>query len=421
MSKALICAIVAGALVVVLATVGGVVALVMWARQAPNLAMSFRYSHLPQKLIHVAAPRTPPANAIAVLNFRPAGDSDSKFLAVGFARALADRLYCAPTCLTRQHSVLEMSDILVNQGVDPRSPLTNAEARSLGRTLGVRYVVIGDLQSTRGHLDIGVVVLDVSSRSVSARIKASGAMAETPAMQVELAAKIASAIGLKLTAAQQAELGKPNFSNPKVLLLYGECYASKSDADPIARRWKLVEADPGSLFAVLRLLECYSSGSLMGSEIQRNTRLASLLADASKRFPGNSHLTVLRGVLLSKEYELQKAEETLKQLTRDDPGMPRAHGALAHVARWRRNGELAVKEGEKLVALWPTSANAHAALAWDYAEAAYNARHGRYGSVPPDTQAKWRSNSEASYREAVIALKLDPTNQSAKQRLEYVK
>jgi tetratricopeptide (TPR) repeat protein len=96
-------------------------------------------------------------------------------------------------------------------------------------------------------------------------------------------------------------------------------------------------------------------------------------------------------------------------VAKSDPGIIRAHTALAYVARLRQNGQLALSESQKAVAAWPNNACLHASLSEAYAQLASNARHGRYWADMSNSVRKtWQDNCEKSIDEAYIAVKLDP-------------
>ncbi len=52
--------------------------------------------------VRVNVPKEITKNSLVVFNFNSSGDADARYYAVGFARALADRLCCAPKCVTQQ-------------------------------------------------------------------------------------------------------------------------------------------------------------------------------------------------------------------------------------------------------------------------------------------------------------------------------
>lgn len=355
-----------------------------------------------------------PAETVAIFNFRPDGDADAKYYAIGFARALADRLYCAPTTLTQQPSLSELAEQLCLRDRDPREPVSDKLALDISKSLGVRYVITGDFRQNGNQVHISVSLSDMSVDASQPPITASGTLSNLHGMQVGLAKRIAEAMKLDFNPALLKSSGDFNFRHPKTLLLYGRSFLADDFKETERYRWQAVEMDPHSSFPAIRLLEFYVYGPATCREIQAERRLPGLVETAARRFPNNSHLAMLRGLLLAKQYEYRKAEAVLKALVKADPKMVAAHSALAEVAKCRNDADLAVKEGKVLVSLWPTSARCHAFLSSAYNSAADNARRGRYyGKMLSAAKEAWQHNSEAGLREARIATRLDRNCASA--------
>lgn len=367
--------------------------------------------------VKVTVPTKVPDNSVEVFNFRYSGDADSRFYAIGFSRALSDRLYCAPTCLTQQYTVNELSDLCWSKKIDFKEPMPDDKARKLGKVFGVRYAITGDMRLSSGNVDMTVNLLDLSKAAL-ASIKVSGSISDLPSLQTKAVDKLVKVMKLNPSAAQNRELGKPNFTDPGILALYGRSSLSKNYKQVASYRWNMVDKDPDSSFAVLRLLEFYAYGNATCREIEHNTRLKMLLAGLDKRFPANSHIALLCGQILGRQYRYQDAEVALEQVADEDPDMARAHGALSCIARCRENGDLALEEGKKYVDLWPTNSIGHTGLSYDYAALADNERHGHYyNEMNQFTERKWRFNTQEGYREALIATKLNRDNYSAWYRI----
>lgn len=349
----------------------------------------------------------PPVNAVVVLNFKPQGDADAKFYSVGFARALADRLYCAPNCVTQQIGINELSGKILAMGQDSRKPISDNLVQEIGKELAVRYAVSGDLVLTGNTVNITAHVIGITDSS-NKTIKVSGSLADLPSLQRQLVSDIVKTLNLRPSAEQAKELAKPNFTNPKTLYLYGQSYLVKDYAETESLRWKMVQGDPQSIFPVLRLLEYYYYGPSTTPEIAANARLQSLIAGSLHRYPENSHLYVLNGLLLNKQFKYSSAESALKDVISRDPNIVKAHSALAGNALCREDGMLAVAESKRALEMWPNSSNFHALLASAYSQAASNARHGHYsGNMSYSVSRTWKQNSEECYREAVIAVKIN--------------
>lgn len=348
---------------------------------------------------------TPPANSLVVFNFRWSGDDNARPYAIGFARALGDRLYCAPTCLTHQPTTPAVEEKLELAKHLWKDPIADELAIKVGKRLGVRYVLTGDLKLTGDQVEITSHLLDVTTPSPKPRIlRKSGSLADLPQCQVSFANDVGEA--LKLDARFQ-----PNFSQPKSLLLYGKS-ASTSDYKTIeSLRWQAVEGDPDSSFAAVRLLSFYVYGPACGIDLIGSKKLNAFMDDAAGRYPTDSHVNRLIAWLLVKEYHYRKAEALMRSILKNDPNMAMARDDLACMAMNNWNSDLAVQQAKKLVALWPASSRAHEVLAQAYEAAANNARHARYyNDMSRSAEHAWRTNCEAAFAEASTAVQLDRDN-----------
>lgn len=357
--------------------------------------------------VKVEIPSEVNEQTLAVFNFRPHGDSNTKYYAIGFARALADRIYCAPTGLTQQMTINEISCTLTRQKLDYRKPINDDAALKSAKKMGVCWMITGDLYQSGKNAKLTLILTDTRSGK-RVEYKAAGAISDLPTMQTKLVRDVISGMGLKPTQAQLSEVTHPNFANSQKLELYGRSYLTDDVKQCEAYRWEAFDSDPQGSFPVLRLLEFYYSGPSTIPELQSNKRLASLLTYAGSQFRDNSHISVMKGLLLAKQCRYADAEAELRELLREDPDFVRGHTALAYVACCRENGELAVDERTKLVKMWPNNPFFHAELAHAYSIAASNARQGHYHSnMTPAMSSTWEANYNQALTEAVIAVKMD--------------
>ena len=348
---------------------------------------------------------TPPANSLVVLNFRWSGDADAKPYAIGFARALGDRLYCAPTCLTHQPTTVAVGEKLPAGKTGSLPLISDETASKAAKALGVRYALTGDFKLTGDQVEITSHLLDVIASSPKPRMLSnSGSLDDLPSLQISFANDVAEA--LKLDARFQ-----PNFSNPKTLLLYGKSTCISDYKTIESLRWQAVEGDPDSSFPAIRLLSFYVYGPACGIDIIGDKKLNSFMEDAARRYPQDSHVNRLIAWMLVKEYHYRKAEALLRSIIKRDPNMAMALDSLACTAMDNWDADTAVQQGKALVALWPTSARAHAVLAQAYEAAANNSRHARfYNEMSSSAERTWRVNCERAFVEASTAVGLDPDN-----------
>lgn len=357
--------------------------------------------------VKVEIPTDANNQTLAVFNFRSQGDADAKYYAIGFARALADRLYCAPTAVTQQVTMAEIGQQFGAAKMDARTSPRDDIAAKMGRKLAVAWVVTGDMGLSSGRSSLKLRLLNTGSGK-AAEYRAEGPLSDLPALQTKLAKQIVDGMGLKPTEGQIAELARPNFSNPQILSLYGRALFENTDEKCEGLRWQALDSDPHSSFAALRLLEYYHHVDLPIPRMQANKKLQMLIGSVDCEFSGNSQVRVMKGLLLVDQCEFADGQTYLQKLVEDDPDMVRAHSALGYVARCREDGDLAVAQCSEAVRLWPNNAYLHAALASAYGLASDNARRGNYLSDMSWSRSnKWRSCCNNQLDEAVTAIKVD--------------
>lgn len=355
-------------------------------------------------------PKTPPDNTLAVFYFRPKGDTDAKLYSGAFARALSDRLYCAPDYQISQPTAMAIEEQLNALKHSWRDAITDDIAKRAGGRLGARYVITGDFQLHGRNADVSVYMSDLTKASSKPfALKQSGELSDLPQMQTAMVSDIVRAMNKDPKKALSGSYGKPNFTKPSTLLLYGQSLYSKDAKQAMAYRWQDVRDDPDSLFATLRVLGTYVYGSAPCTTIRSDSRLQALAGDAAKRFADNAEIGYLIGWLYIQQYQYKTAEAYLHELVGRAPDYTRGRDALANVATYRGDSALAVEEARKLVDIWPTSARSHLVLADAYRAAASDARRGHfYGDMTMGVRRKWQRSLEQAYREACITLRLDP-------------
>lgn len=357
--------------------------------------------------VNVQIPKGFNKQTLVVLNFRPHGDANANLYAIGFARALADRLYCAPTGITQQMNSSEICCSLCARKLDPTKPVSDDIALAIGKEMAVAWVITGDMYRSGNQTKLVLKLTDTrSGKATTFTIQeASNAL---PAMQTQAVGRIIKGMGIKLTQAQTEAASSPNFSRPQTLELYARSFLTNKLKECETLRWQAAEGDSGATFPILRLLEFYQCADLSIPEIRSNKRLASLLAETEKQFPTYSHISALKGLLLAKQCRYADAETRLRKLVEDDPGFIRGHTALAYVAVCRWDGKLDVAECRKLVEMWPNNAYLHACLAEAYNIAAGNARLGHYSSdMNYGMRRAWKANCNNALKEAALAVKMD--------------
>lgn len=365
-------------------------------------------------LLHLGAdrpitiPKNPPANSLMVFYLRPSGDADARYYAVGFARAVGHKLQCPHSSLTMQINPYAESRSLRAQRDKPEVPVSRETALKVSRTLGARYALTGDLQLTGDKITIAYQLLDTTAPSQEKRFTASGRLAELPSMQVALAKQIVQAMNLKPDDEQSKALAQPTFSNPKTLALIGRGYITKDREQAAAYGWQALRADGDSLFAMESILGCYGHSGFRWKEIKRSKDLTILMGNAAKRFSEDPGLKEESAWIYAHQYEYSAAQAMLESVTKADPKSLSAHIRLMCVAKYRRDAELAVKEAQTIVSLWPSSIATHAELGDAYALRADAARRSHSSMrLTRAARGRWQNDSTAAFQEASAVVKID--------------
>ncbi|MDI6828770.1 MAG: hypothetical protein QME62_09825 [Armatimonadota bacterium] len=388
-----------------------------WLFFAFALVIVFLYLYLRSSGVpnhSVKVPTEAPPNSLVVFNFSAEGHLDAKYYGIGFSKALSDLLFCAPTTVTLQPSGIEISEEFYLRRLDPTVSPTDRLAKDMGRRLGVRWAVVGNFHLDGNHVKVEIRLLSTRRGKEIITLKKLGTLNNLPDIQTSLAKEILRTIGVVTSNGKHPPMNRPNFSNHKALLLYGKSFMAKHPKEIMRYRWQALSVDPGSLFVTLRILEFYAYGPQNYRDIVAEHRLPRLAAEASTHFPGDSHIGVLKGLLLIKQYQYRKAENQLKSVVDRDPNSVVAHKALSNVRMLRFDSDSAVRSASRSVSLWPTSSACHSMLASAYATGAYRIHLGRpAGELPITRRRILQQYARLALREAQVAIKLNPRNTTA--------
>ena len=118
------------------------------------------------------SPKNVSRDTFAVFALSPSGEPDAAFYAQAFAQAVSDRLYCAPKCISQQVGLYDIGSQMCLDRISPAKALSDASGRKLGKELGVRWIVTGDLHLAQGEVSIKVVLTDLGAKSTAAPLKA---------------------------------------------------------------------------------------------------------------------------------------------------------------------------------------------------------------------------------------------------------
>ncbi len=359
----------------------------------------------------VPVPKNRPSNTIAVFPFRWNGDGDAKFYAAGFFRALSDRLYGTADCQINQPNMNAIQEQLDRLKQPFPEPISDNKAISAAKVLGTHYVLTGDFALGKDTAEVSINLIDLTAKSPKPSvIRRSGKVSDLPKMQTDLATDVIKAMGIDPRKALAGSAAAPNFSKPSILLLHGRsCYSEKLE-DALSLRWRCVKEDPDSLFAALRVLGTYVYGNVKCMEIRSDRRLQTFIPDVGERFPDNCQVAYITGRLYYQQYQYKKSQEYMRAAVKRFPDYTGGHGVLAAAAMERGETALALAEARKVAELWPTNPNAHVLLAQAYGNIADSERRQMNSFGAKTFWAMWnrQRSSNQAYREASIALALDP-------------
>ena len=117
--------------------------------------------------VNVQIPKESNKQTLAVFNLRPHGDANAKLYSIGFSRALADRLYCAPTGLTQQMTVNEISRQFGAMRLNMRKPIGDKDSIKCGKKMCVFWIVTGDMTLSGDHTKLTVNLINTHSGKAS--------------------------------------------------------------------------------------------------------------------------------------------------------------------------------------------------------------------------------------------------------------
>ena len=151
-----------------------------------------------------AAATALPENSIAVLPFENLGTtSDAATLAPGIAEAVL-------------HQLATVSELTVVARTSSFSVPANDDVKQIGKTLNVRYILAGSVQTNSKQLRVTANLIDCSSGAQIWSVRLDDTLSDIFAVQDEIALKVAHALKLSLHSGMAAPgvTGEPQTSMP---------------------------------------------------------------------------------------------------------------------------------------------------------------------------------------------------------------
>jgi len=293
-------------------------------------------SHLKPFLeaLHKAGlPETPPLQlpdkpSIAVLPFiNMSGDPEQEYFSDGITEEIITALSKTPKLF-----VIARTSSFKYKGKD-------LDLRTIGRELGVRYVLEGSVRKSGHKARITAQLIDAKTNQHLWAERYNRDLEDIFVLQDEITMKILSALQVKLTEGEQASVYEKGTNNLDAYLkvLEGSEHSNRFNRQANALARKIYEEatalDPGYAMAYLRLSATHIMDIHYGSSP-------------------------------SPEQSLNKAEELVRKALALDGTLGEAHAFLGRIYLAKRQYDEAIREGEHALTLAPNSAFVYAALAF---------------------------------------------------------
>ncbi len=218
------------------------------------------------------------------------------------------------------------------------------DAKTIGKDLGVRYVLEGSVQPSGNRVRVNAQLIDADSGAHLWAEQFDTARADLLQMQDEIVTRLARVLDIQLMDAEVARLKQALVTNPDAEDLALRCRATEMKAGFIGK-----EADAGYHLCEQAL-----------DADPNNVRALSVL---SLKF----WLPVMIGRSVDLKADLRRADELVSQALSLDPNFAPAHVLKANILYIQGRLDEAIVEDERALALDPTTMNAYENMGNAYA------------------------------------------------------
>ena len=326
-------------------------------------------------------------DSLAVLPFVNAGGSpDTEYLSDGIAESLMNSLSELPNL-----KVMSRNAVFRFKG-------TEADARAVGRELGVRAVLMGRVTERGDNLSISAELVDVEDNSHLWGEQYNRKLADAQAVESEIAAQISDKLRLKLSGGQKTRLAKHQTENPEAYQLYlkGRFETVKGTPEGIEKGLdyfhQAIALDPNYALAytgICAILALMDDVTVAPRDIMPKAREAALKAVELDDTLAEGHAE-LGSVLFQYDYDWPAAERELRRAVELDPNNARAQEYLGWFLVLIGRFEEGLEHNQRSVALDPVSFENAVLLGWDL----YFARH--YDDAVAETRKAMDLSPEAA-------------------------
>jgi serine/threonine-protein kinase len=303
-------------------------------------------------------------DSLAVLPFaNSSGDPQMEYLSDGLTESIIFSLSRLP-----QLRVMSRSAVF-------RYKSRTEEAQDVGRALGVAVVLTGKVLQRGEALLISAELVDVKNGWQRWGAQYRRKVQDIFSVEEEIAKEISDNLRLRLTPEKENLLARRYTDNVEAYHLYlkGRFYWAKRTEEGLYKgihySRQAIELDPTYALAYAGLAECYVPLAVYchlapkdACPKARAAARAALEIDAKLA----EARTVLGAVMTYYDWDLENAEEELRQATALDPRYPRARQALAENLTIRGRFEEAAIEARRALELDPLALSLNAFMAMTY-------------------------------------------------------
>ena len=219
----------------------------------------------------------------------------------------------------------------------------SADAKAIGKDLGVRYVLEGSVQPSGSQVRVNAQLIDAGSGAHLWAEQFDTPRADLLQTQDEIVTVLARAMEIQLPQAEAARAKRTRAANPDA-----EDIALQGFAAVVKGGYVGKEADAGY--------------DLCEQALRVDPNNVRALWVLSMKF----HLPVLFGMSADPQADLKRADELVSQALALDPANAAAHNSKAWILHEQGRFEEAIAERERTLALDPADLNAMMSMGWDH-------------------------------------------------------
>jgi serine/threonine protein kinase/Tfp pilus assembly protein PilF len=293
-----------------------------------------------------------PIDSIAVLPFtNESSDPNTDYLSDGITESLINNL-----SQSRSLRVMSRNSVFRYKG-------QKADARKIGRELGVQSVLTGRIGQRDENLSISVELVDARDDTQIWGEQYNRKLSDVLALQEEIARQISQKLQLKLGGEDEKRVGKRFTEDPEAYKLYlkGRFYWNKRTEDGLKKGIEYfnqaIERDPSYALAYAGLADCYAI--LVELEASAPTELYPRVKAAAQQALeiddslAEAHTSL--GAAYEYEWHWADAENQYKRAVELNPSYATAHHWYAAYLISRLRSDEAIREMQRALELDPLS------------------------------------------------------------------